>query len=150
MDSRRAIHGPSGLMSGTRERAWFAHRRSQAATTKTLLNQTVLVGAVLGGALTAAIRREPAARNYELAPADAGYPALRAQRHALGALTIIGNIGRRGRRAADANDHSHDRNPDEIAPCCPHQFMLSPFGEGNRPASVGRRPRFQYSRIRFC
>jgi hypothetical protein len=37
--------------------------RSQAVTTKTLLSQTVLVGAVLGSALTAAIRRDPAARS---------------------------------------------------------------------------------------
>jgi hypothetical protein len=86
--------------------------RSQAVTTKTLLNQTVLVGAVLGSALTAAIRRDPAARSYGLAPADAGDPALRAHRHTLGALTIIGRIGRRRRRDADANDRSHDRYPD--------------------------------------
>lgn len=124
--------------------------RLQAVTTKTLLNQTVLVGAVLGSALTAAIRREPAARNYELAPADAAYPALRAQRHTLGALTIIGNIGRRRRRAADAHDRGHHRSPDEIAPGCPHQFMLSPFGEDDRPVTVGHRPRFQYLPIRFC
>lgn len=86
--------------------------RSQAVATETLLNQTVLVRAVLGSALTAAIRRDPDARSYELAPADAADAALRAYRHAFGTLTIIGPIGRRRRRDADANDRSHDRYPD--------------------------------------
>jgi hypothetical protein len=35
--------------------------RSPLVATETLLNQTVLVGAVLGSAFTAAIRRNPAA-----------------------------------------------------------------------------------------
>src|SRR6202011_991252 len=47
-------------------------------------------------------------------------------------------IGRYRRRDADADDRSHDRYPDEIAPCCPHQIMLLPHGEDDRPATVGR------------